>query len=332
MAHADAYPHIVAELRHDALTGRLVLLAPGRAARPDTHDTPTDDEVDAGPGVADVARAPGCPFCPGHEDETPPEVARVGPGAPDTPGWSVRVVPNLFPIVGGEGSGPGATGAHEVAILSPHHQHAFHQLDDEQATQVLTMLRDRAHTHAEIGSSYVQVLVNHGKAAGASIAHPHAQLLALDFVPPGAGVAIERFGATGNDLVIEDQTAALDAGTAIVVGTEVRAWCPTAAASPFETRIAASGAGARFETATDGQVLGVAIVLRNVLAAMSSALGSPAYNVVVHTSPSDDDLPYHWWVEAVPRISVVAGFELGTGLAVNTVDPGVAARRLLEHM
>ena len=325
----------MAELRHDALTGRLVLLAPGRATRPDTHETPR-----SGPGIVppidpddpdDPAQLSGCPFCAGQEHETPPEVARVGPGDPDTPGWSVRVVPNLYPIVGGEGSGPGATGAHEVAILSPDHRHAFHDLDDEQAVQVLTMLRDRARVHVETGSSYVQVLVNHGKVAGASIAHPHAQLLALDLVPPAVAVAIERFGAIEKDLVLEDQAEALDAGTGIVVGTEVRAWCPTAAASPFETRIAALGAGARFERASDGEMLGVAIVLRNVLAAMTGALASPAYNVVVHTAPSED-ARYHWWVEVLPRISVVAGFELGTGLAVNTVDPGVAARRLLESI
>ena len=323
----------MAQLRHDALTGRLVLLAPGRAARPDTHEaTPgTTGAADSGDS-ADLAHVPGCPFCPEHEHETPPEVARAGPGAPDTPGWLVRVVPNLYPIVGGEGSSGGATGAHEVTILSPDHRHAFHHLDDEQATQVVTMLRDRARAHAETGSSYVQVVVNHGKAAGASIAHPHAQVLALDLVPPAVAVAIERFASAGSDLLIDDQAAALDTGTGIVVGTEVRAWCPIAAASPFETRIAALGGGGRFEAATDGEVLGVAVVLRNVLAAMSRALAAPAYNVVVHTAPSTEELPYHWWVEVVPRISVVAGFELGTGLAVNTVDPGVAARRLLESI
>jgi len=321
----------VAELRHDALSGKLVLLAPGRAARPDTHDpSGSADAVSSRPD--DPAHASGCPFCPEHEHETPPEVARIGDGAPDTPGWSVRVVPNLYPIVGGEGAGPGATGAHEVVILSPDHGHAFHDLDDEQAMQVMTMLRDRARVHAETGSSYVQVLVNHGRSAGASIAHPHAQLLALDLVPPAVAVAAERFGTSGIDLLLADQTEALDAGTGVIVGTEVRAWCPTAAASPFETRIAALGAGARFDRATDGEVLGVAIVLRNVLAAMARALAAPAYNVVVHTAPSEDALAYHWWVEVVPRISVVAGFELGTGLAVNTVDPGVAAGRLLEHL
>lgn len=322
----------MAELRHDALSGKLVLLAPGRAARPDTHDPPGSADAASNRPVDDPAHALGCPFCPEHEHETPPEVARVGDGAPDTPGWSVRVVPNLFPIVGGEGAGPGATGAHEVVILSPDHRRAFHDLDDEQAMQVMTMLRDRARAHAETRSGYVQVLVNHGKAAGASIAHPHAQLLALDLVPPAVAVAAERFGTSGTDLVLADQTEALDAGTGVIVGTEVRAWCPTAAASPFETRIAVLDAGARFDRATDGEVLGVAIVLRDLLAAMAHALAAPAYNVVVHTAPSDGALPYHWWVEVVPRISVVAGFELGTGLAVNTVDPRVAARRLLEHL
>ena len=184
------------ELRHDTLTGRLVLLAPGRAARPDTH--PGDADPTSPPALRSVE--PGCPFCPGNESNTPPEVARIGSGAPDAPGWSVRVVPNLYPIVGGEGAGSGATGAHEVVILSPDHAHGFHHLDDEQATQVLTVLRDRARAHAATGSAYVQTLINHGRVAGASIAHPHAQVLALDFVPPAVSIAAERFGFAAESL------------------------------------------------------------------------------------------------------------------------------------
>ncbi len=102
----------MSELRNDLVTGRVVLCAPGRAARPHT--------VDPAPlGPATVA---GCPFCPGNEHETPPECHRTGTGDPDAPGWRVRVVPNLYPIVGGADAGPGAGGAHEVAILDPAHR------------------------------------------------------------------------------------------------------------------------------------------------------------------------------------------------------------------
>ncbi len=314
----------VPELRHDALTGQLVLLAPGRSARP--HTT-TPDATPSG-----AAATASCPFCGGAEDQTPPEVARTGDGPPDGPGWRVRVVPNLFPIVGGDDAGRGATGAHEVVVLSPDHRASFGALDDDQAAEVLTVMRDRARAHTDSGRAHVQLLINQGRAAGASIAHPHAQVVALDFVPPTVATAAERFASLGTDLVLADQSDAVERGSAVVVGDEVRAWCPGGARSPFEVRIAALAPGSSFEAATDGQVLGTAIVLRDVLAALGRALDDPPYNFVVHSGAArptpEGGEPFHWWVEVVPRVSVVAGFELGTGVLVNTVDPVDAAERL----
>ena len=319
------------ELRHDALTGRLVLLAPGRSSRP--HTTTPADPTAAG----DKAQS-SCPFCGGHERETPPEVARTGDGPPDGPGWRVRVVPNLYPIVGGPDAGSGATGAHEVIVLSPDHGAAFGDLDDDHAAEVLAVLRARARVHADAGRAHVQLLINQGRAAGASIAHPHAQLVALDFVPPSVAVAVERFSSSGADLVLDDQAGAISAGAGVVVGDEVRAWCPAGSVSPFEVRIAALAGGTNVESATDGQVLGTAVVLRDVLRALGRALDRPAYNVVVHNAPAgprapgDAEGPFHWWLEVAPRIGVVAGFELGTGVLVNTVAPEDAAIRLREHL
>jgi UDPglucose--hexose-1-phosphate uridylyltransferase len=308
----------------------LVLLAATRGARPFTTSS-------IGSLAADrdtrSARAPspvdGCPFCPGHEAETPPEVARTGTGAPGEPGWRVRVFPNLYPIVGGPDASTGATGAHEVAVLSPDHDRAFGALTHDEATEVLTVLRDRTRAHVAAGREHVQVLVNQGRGAGASIAHPHAQVLALDFVPPAVSVATERFATAAGDLVLADLGEAVKSDQGVVVGDEVAAWCPTASASPFETRIAAIGGGARLDQATDAHVLGVAVVLRDVLAAVATALDDPPYNIVVHTADAHTDAAsYHWWVEVVPRTAVVAGFELGTGVLVNTVAPQDAAARL----
>lgn len=315
------------ELRHDVLTGRLVLLAPGRSARPVTYD------ADASSARQLPHFDPSCPFCPGNEHETPPEVARVPAGTPDTPGWRVRVVPNLYPIVGGEHAGPAATGAHEVTVLSTDHRATFGDLDDDEAVEVMTMLRERTRAHAGAGRAHSQVLLNQGRPAGGSIEHPHAQLVALDFVPPAVTVAVDRFASLGSDLVLDDRADAVDRDQGVVVGDEVSAWCPTGAASPYETRLCVRDAGASFEDATDGQLLGAAVVLRDVLAAMSRALDSPTvrvpYNVVVHNGPAQEDAPgYHWWIGVVPRIGVVAGFEMGTAILVNTVDPGDAAARL----
>ena len=239
------------------------------------------------------------------------------------------MVPNLYPIVGGPDAGAGATGVHEVVVLSPDHR-SFGELGDDDTVEVLTMLRERARVHAAAGREHVQVLINEGRAAGASIAHPHAQILALDFVPPAVTVAIQRFEQAGGDLVWDDQAHAVANDHGIVVGPEVRSWCPYGAASPFEVRVATREAVARLEDARDAHLLGMALVIRDVLARLSRVLQDPSYNVVVHNAPAHGEVRYHWWVEIVPRVAVVAGFELGTGLMVNTVAPEEAARRLRD--
>lgn len=305
------------ELRRDELSGRWVLLAPGRAARPHTFASFAPDA----PG-ADV-----CPFCPGNEHLTPPEAYRTGDGAPDTPGWRVRVVPNLYPIVGGPHAGPGATGAHEVVVLSPAHDHSFAQLDDAQAAEVLTVLRDRVRHHLAAGHTFVQVAINHGRAAGASIEHPHAQIVALDLVPPAVSQAVKRFGAAGHDLVVADLDGAGD-GLRLVDGP-VAAWCPRAGSTPYELRLALRSGAARFDEAGDGDLQPLAAATRSVLARLAVATGDAPYNLVVHTAPPGTSrTSFHWYVEVQTRVAVVAGFEQGTGILVNTVPPELAAEQL----
>jgi UDPglucose--hexose-1-phosphate uridylyltransferase len=304
----------VPELRADPLTGELVLLAPGRAARPHTA------------AARGAAPAPArCPFCPDHEADTPPEVTRVGAGAPNQPGWRLRVVPNLYPIVGGPEASAGATGAHEVVIFSPDHDQSFGRLDDDDAVAAFTLLRDRALAHAADRHAYVQVAVNEGRAAGASIAHPHAQVIALDFVPHAVEAALARFAAADADLVTADHGRAVEADGLVLARPRATAWCGLASSSAYEVRVAAPDSGPRFAAATDAEVEDVAVTLRDVLKALGSLLDDPPYNVVVHDAPTRGDAPYHWWVRVLPRVAVAAGFELGTGVLVETVDPARAA-------
>jgi UDPglucose--hexose-1-phosphate uridylyltransferase len=310
----------VTELRNDLVTGRLVLLAPRRSARPHTV-----------PAVPTASAPVDCPFCPNHEHETPPEVARRGAGDPDTPGWRVRVVPNLYPIVGGPHAEPGATGAHEVAIMSPDHARDLGALDDGEVTELFDVLRDRARVHADAGLAHVQVLVNQGRGAGASIAHPHAQILAIDFVPPAVIDGVHRFEAARTDVVASDAAASVPQG-GHVTSEPALTWCPWAAASPFETRITTPDAGPRFEAAPDDSLAAVAIATRQVVAAAQAILGAIAYNVVVHNGPAHGDQPFHWYVTVAPRIAIVAGFELGTGVFVNTVTPADAADLLKDAL
>jgi UDPglucose--hexose-1-phosphate uridylyltransferase len=257
---------------------------------------------------------------------TPPEVYRTGAGGPQARGWRVRVVPNLYPIVG-----DGVPGAHEVAVLSPEHDASFGELDDDAAAEVLVVLRDRCAYHLAHGLVHAQTFVNYGRAAGASIEHPHAQLVAVGFVPPKVERALQRFATAGRDLVGATLDDAQDAGLVVLPG-DTAAWCPVASVSPYEVVVAHTAAGARFDAAPDEQVADVGRALRRVLGAIGTVLGDVPYNVALHTAPAVVGTrgAYHWYVRVTPRLTVTAGFEEATGVFVNVVAPEVAASELRE--
>jgi UDPglucose--hexose-1-phosphate uridylyltransferase len=305
----------VAELREDSITGNRVIVAPARSTRPHTV---------ADHGATRPTSTDNCPFCEGHEHETPPEVARTGGGAPETPGWRVRVVPNKYPIVG-----EGVAGAHEVVILSPQHDGTLAHLPAEHARAVLCVVRDRAAYHLDNGCAYVSMFVNQGKAAGASIAHPHAQLVALDEVPPAVDRALDRFRAEGD--LVATQIAAVEDSPFAVDGFAASVWCPPASTSAYAVRFALREGGARFDRATDDDIVVVTDALQGVLRRLAAVIGDDApYNVVVNSAPRDDDRPYHWWIDVFPRVSVAAGFEYATGLSVCSIAPEDAARALRD--
>src|SRR5690242_9713871 len=195
----------MSQLRHDPLSGLDVIVAAGRAARPVTFAPRSEAET----GLVE------CPFCPGNEAETPPEVARVGGGAPNGPGWMVRAFPNLYPIVD----------AHEVVVLSPDHDRSFADLDDHEAVAVVRLLRDRVRALVDDGHAFGFAIVNHLREAGASIAHPHAQVFALEAVPRAVEEALARTAAAGADLVDADHA---DEELVVSRAGDVTVWCPPA--------------------------------------------------------------------------------------------------------
>jgi UDPglucose--hexose-1-phosphate uridylyltransferase len=292
------------QLLVDELTGDRVVLAPARALRPDTF------RVHAEPLPKSVAT---CPFCGGNEHDTPPEIARLGAGDPDTQGWSLRVVPNKYPIVG-----EGVPGAHEVVVFSPAHDADLGALSERAVVDVLLMLRDRARFHLAHDCRYALAFVNQGKAAGASIEHPHAQLVALDLVPPRAQARLDRFASAA---FADDQQHHVTRGAVVV-------WCPRASPSPYCVRLALADGGARFDDAADDETFAVGAALRDAIARIRLVLGDVAYNVMIESAPRDHAGPFHWWVDVVPRITVAAGFELASGLSVNIVAPADAASAL----
>lgn len=309
----------MSELRHDAVTGRDAIVAAGRATRPHQFVGPSRTEEDAGGQ---------CPFCPGHEDMTPTEIARTGAGRAGEPGWQVRVFPNLYPIVGDE---HGLPGAHEVVVLSPDHWRSFAELDEDAAVDVLSVLAQRVRALFSTGHEHVAAFVNHRRAAGASLPHPHAQLVALDFVPPEVLASGERLVQARRDLVLDDLAAADRHDLVVTTDGQATAWCPEGAWLPFVVRVSAADGAARFDEAADATLASVARVTRAALARLAAVLDDPPYNLVVRSAAAASNEGFQWHVEITPRVSVTAGFEAATGIFVNTVPPERAARELRDE-
>ncbi len=295
------------DLRTDECTGALVIVAPGRASRPDTFRR-------AAPTLPPTVET--CPFCPGHENQTPPEVARTGDGPPDTPGWRVRVVPNLYPI----------TAAHEVVVLSPAHDRSFGQLEPDRAREVLFVLRDRVAWHHAHGAVHVQAFVNHGKEAGASIEHPHAQLVGLDFVPPRIETLRDRHAHAEVDLV-GVAIASARASARVVIDGDVVVWCPPGP-TPFTMRCALADNDRDFPTCSDDALTTIAAAVHDALRRLHHVAPGYPYNAVFVLPPADGGRGFHWWVDIVPRTALLAGFEQGTGVFVNPLPPEDAAEAL----
>jgi UDPglucose--hexose-1-phosphate uridylyltransferase len=322
------------QARLDPLTGRWVILAPGRAQRPDTvAPSPAPPDVETAPVRGD------CPFCPGNEHLTPPEIARTGPGPPGTPGWRTRVFPNRYPIVDGRPTGSDArtdvlrserpvAGAHEVVVLSPDHRRSLGRLDRAQVIEAVTILRDRARAHAVSGRHYTQVLVNHGAGGGASLAHPHAQVIAVDLEPPAVRLELARITqpegcVVCHEIARHDQ----DRGLVLASAAEAELWCPWASGTAYEMLLAPRRHRARFEDA-DEELPEVAELLQDGIARLDRVVPGAPYNVAVHSRPAPVADDYHWHVHVWPRLQREAGFELGSGLLVAVVDPEHVATEL----
>lgn len=278
----------------DIKTQRWVIIAPTRTSRPIDAKTEAPRSHLGGTG---------CPFCEGNESMTPPEAYRIGPGEKDKPGWQVRVVPNLFPI----------TDTHEVFIHSPNHTDSVDKLPVEQVSRILLSYRDRFRAYVNEGQ--VIIFCNQGYHAGASLAHPHSQLVV---VPKQINL---------DSLSREPITNVVETNNHFIM------YCPDFSQWPYETWIAPKQDSGMFDDIADSQLPDLADVLSRSLRRISAMFGSSpirpkdrlgdplAYNYYIsHTD--------NWFIRIIPRFIHRAGFELGTGLNVNIVDPTQAAREL----
>jgi len=328
------------ELRKDPVVGRWVIISTERGRRPSDF------------GRAESPPKSGfCPFCPGHEDKTPPEVyaSRDDGTSPDGPGWHVRVVSNKYPALQIEGDldkqaegiydRMNGVGAHEVIIESPDHEAELSQLPVGQIAKVIRALRARVLDLAKDSRfRYVQIFKNHGEAAGASLEHPHTQLIATPIVPQR--VMAEILGSNQHYALKErciycDVIRQEMSFKRRIVTESASHIClePFASRFPFETWIMPKKHQTFFERGDEADDVALAAVLKEALARISATLNGPPYNFVVHTGPINEwegPMHFHWHIEIMPKLTKVAGFEWGTGFYINPTPPEEAARFLRE--
>lgn len=322
----------MSQLRLNPLTGRWVTVAVERAARPGELIS-RRLAVESDPNRQ-------CPFCPGNEESTPPALETYGPSGT----WLVRVVPNLFPAFEGneplrvQNLGPvftqaTASGVHEVLVFSPEHEATWADLDDKHAGLAMAAIRDRMEDHARRSTvRYTQAIVNAGREAGASLDHPHGQVLGIPFVPGEIAeeeAGFRRFGESC--LLCTMAEAELQVGHRIVMADErVMVVCPYWSGAPYEMLVLPRTHQVHLENTSPSDVVGVGRAVRDALRMLRSHVGEVAYNLVFHTAPHHHEGPFHWHVHIVPRLTSLAGFEQGTGVMINIVAPELAARHLTE--
>ncbi len=323
------------ELRVDPLTGLKTIIAAARAGRPGGHF-----DLEAPPPI-DVEKDP---FALGHEAQTPPEVYAVRPngGGPDSPGWTVRVVPNLYPALEPDATEPephanpdlytaqAAAGHHEVIVNAPDPVSSLTDLSPEQVLDAMEAWRARMLAHDACACRHL--IVNERREAGASLPHTHAQLYALRFVPASIAREREHFTAYamrtmgGNLLADLVQEEVRQRSRVVAIDDEAVAVAPYASRVPFQIMVAPRRARARFE---DDGPLG-AHLLHDVLCRLRRRLGAaPPMNLWVRTAPSGAE-HFCWRIDIMPRLTHLAGLELGAGVNLCIVAPEQAAAELRE--
>jgi len=329
------------QLRRDPITGRWIIIEVENSKKPDEFDLELNQK-----------KGGTCPFCYGSEQMTPPEIEahRETGTARNTPGWFTRVVPNKFPALRIEGNldrlGVGVydrtngIGAHEVIIETPHHHKELSDLTPEEIYHVLSSYRSRSiDLSKDSRFKYMLIFKNYGQSAGASLEHPHSQLIALPFIPKRVSQELkgaERYYEYRDrcgfcDMVqqeLEDKERIVCENTAFI------AFAPFVSRFPFECWLLPKDHAADFRELDGNKLLQLAQLVREVLARIKKTLKDPSYNLILHTAPVENvhlySGLYHWHIEIMPRLTQVMGFEWGTGFYINPTSPEDAARYLKE--
>jgi len=323
------------ELRQNRFTKEWVIVATDRTKRPEEM-------------VVKYERKPrphyseSCPFCPGHEDRTPPEIMRIA----DDGSWRVRVVPNKFAALSRDLE-PVRTvqrshrriegfGIHDVVVETPDHGLAMAQRTERDVANVLRCYKERyAVVSSDPRIAHITIFKNHGLDAGTSLEHPHSQIIAAPIISYQVRSrmmeALRHYDEYGECIFCSAIQEELEEGTRVVLlTTHFVALAPYASSTPFAIHIYPRRHEASFGFTTDDELLDLAGVLRSVLAKVYMGLGDPDFNYTIRSAPHEcaGVRYYHWYLSVIPRLTRVAGFELGSGTFINTVLPEAAAEFL----
>jgi len=328
------------ELRKDPIIGRWVIISTERGKRPsDFTSLPKRKE------------SPTCPFCPGNESATPPEVLAFRPpnSKPNKSGWKLRVISNKYPalIIEGELNREGkgiydkmnGIGAHEVIIENPDHTKDLPDFEDKEVEDVIWAYIYRIKDLSKDPRfRYIMIFKNQGEEAGASLEHSHSQLIATPVVPKRVTEEVEKskiyFDYKERCIFCDIIRQEISENERVVMQDDFFiALEPFAPRFPFETWILPKSHISFFQNTKKEAVPFLAKILKETLLRLSKALNNPPYNYIIHTTPigNHEELEeYHWHIEIIPKLTRVAGFEWGTGFYINPTSPEDAAKYLKE--
>jgi len=331
----------MSELRQDPTTREWVIIAPERAKRP--QQKPKGKHVEELPD-----RDKSCPFCPGNESQTPDEVFRIPVSSKDSD-WEVRVVPNRFAALTSEGGMArrldghfsrkmSGFGAHEVIIESPSHNTPTALMTYQQVEKVLIAYRQRYNALKKNRQlKFIIIFKNYGWASGTSLLHPHSQLVATPIMTPyyhhRFNVAHNYYADVGSCLYCDLLANELEKGERIVAeAKEFVVLHPYASRVPWETWIIPKMHRASFGLLPAKHLAELAMVLKDSLFCLHRELDNPAYNLMIDTATTEDeeDPYYHWHIRIVPRLTTIAGFEMGSGIYISTALPEETARLMKQ--
>lgn len=326
----------MAELRQNFFTKEWVIIATERAKRPE--ELATHRDIEPVPSFVET-----CPFCPGNENKTPPEVLRTPTaGAP----WEVRVIPNKFAALSSEAQPSRSLqhlrrriegfGFHEVIIDSPDHARCMALQSDEHVAKILSLYKQRYNVLSlDRRISHITIFKNHGLDAGASLQHPHSQLIATPVIPSQVRhrlhEALRHYDDVGECMFCHMVEREIEDQTRVVIKSEsFVAMEVFASPTPFATHIFPLRHMASFGDISEMEIADLARVLRTLLAKIYVGLENPDLNFTVRSGPAEyaGARHFHWYVSVIPRLTRVAGFELGSGMFINTVLPEAAAEFL----